>query len=99
MDMDDIKTYNPINEYDLIELWKDRLDVNSGDSKEKALQAFREFTDRSRTCARCQEDDYAKFCPMAEACKQIDEEVAENGNKSKESREIGIQETESYFTS
>jgi hypothetical protein len=36
---------------------------------------------------------------MAEACKQIDEEVVENGNKSKESREIGIQETESYFTS
>lgn len=77
----EIKTYCPMYKSDLVELWWDRLNIYPGNSREEALQAFREFRDNSKTCGRCEETGYSRFCQAVVMCKQS-EEVIEDGGKA-----------------
>lgn len=72
--------------------------------KEEAFEKFLEWKDSKKTCQRCEGEEYTEFCLLQLICRESVEweqerEVVEDG-KSKESREtgeVGIQETTGYF--
>jgi hypothetical protein len=80
--------------------WRDELGVTPSMSKEEVLNKFREWRESKKTCQRCEEKNLSVFCPVRLICEEADREEPEKDGKSKESREtgeVGIQETTGYF--
>ncbi len=63
-----------------VEIWRERLGIRPGMSKETALELFREWKSRSATCDRCEEKKYVSFCPVHLICEEA-ENVEEKGGK------------------
>ena len=76
--------------------WRQVTGIENGMERSEALSKFIDFRDNP-TCERCEEKKLKEFCSANLICKQADEmEVINDGGN--ESGEVGIQETESYFT-
>jgi len=54
--------------------WKEEFGIETGMPKEEAFQKFLEWKDSKKTCTRCEENQYTRYCPVHLIRKQADEE-------------------------
>jgi len=54
--------------------WKEEFGTETGMPKEEAFEKFLEWKDSKKTCTRCEEKQYTRYCPVHLICKQADEE-------------------------
>ena len=73
-----------------IEKWQEKLGIARGMSKEEALEKFREWRGKMKTCERCMDEDenkkYVQFCPIHLICEEADNEqrnVEGNDNRGR----------------
>ena len=60
---------------DTIPVMRQRLGINSGMTKEEALQKFSQWKSDKRTCARCEEgggNQYWDYCPYRRICEEAE---------------------------
>jgi hypothetical protein len=67
-----------------IETWQEKLNIHYGMEKEEALENFREWREKMKTCQRCECDKYLEFCPIHLICEESNVRDAErNDNRGR----------------
>jgi hypothetical protein len=59
---------------------RERAGITLGMSKDEALEKFRLWRERMRTCQRCECDKYIDFCPFHLICMEADDVRDAEGN-------------------
>ena len=68
---------------DYLNYWRNELGIEIGMSKDVALEKFREWQQKKKTCQRCEADQYIELCPIQNICKEANHErdVKRNDNR------------------
>lgn len=78
--------------------YREELGIKIGMSKEEALEKFRTWRERMKTCERCEGEKYIEFCPMHLICKEADNEQQDVGGNDHRSRIDELNEVEGIRT-
>jgi hypothetical protein len=75
-------------EHETKEYWRLKLGIEVGMSKDEALEKFRVWREKMKTCERCEGEKYVEFCPIHLICKEADNVGRnDNGNRTNEVNE------------
>ncbi len=61
-----------ITKEEIVKNWQEKLDIHFGMTKEEALEKFREWREKMKTCQRCEGEKLVEFCPIHLICKEAD---------------------------
>jgi len=69
-----------MEKFEKVSHWQNVLGVTYGMSKEEALEKFREWRERKKTCQRCEGESLVEFCPIRLICMEA-ENVRNNAER------------------
>lgn len=63
---------------EMVRNWQEQIDIHFGGSKEEALEKFRAWREKKKTCQRCEGEKYVECCPIKLICKEANEDERDN---------------------
>jgi hypothetical protein len=63
--------------------WQDEIGITFGMAKDEALEKFREWQLKKKTCQRCEGDKYVQFCLIHLICEEAQNERDAKGNDNR----------------
>jgi hypothetical protein len=79
--------------------WQEKLGIHYGMEKEEALEKFREWRERMKTCRRCEGEKLVDYCEIHLICEEADNEQRNAEGDDNGSRIIEINESQALRTS
>jgi hypothetical protein len=63
---------------EMVSKWQENLNVHYGMNQEQALENFRAWREKKKTCIRCEGEKYVDYCEIKTICKEANEDERDN---------------------